>query len=189
MKVKMSAFFGISTLLFLFASCSSLPLPGTPTESLFILCGELERDLGTNVEGHGNTTENIRVSVVNLETGKEKDMVFYPSKSFISTTLEPGRYAMKNTVGVTVREKRGNWTDTRTEYIQPTPFLIEESTVFISPTILRMNARNGWYSFSSYTSMSSSNALKKNSMEDLFDERRFKAWELYQIVGWEIKEE
>ena len=189
MKVKMSAFLGITALLILFTSCSSLPLPGSPTESLFILCGDLERDLGTNVEGHGHTTENIRVSVVNLETGKEKDMVFYPSKNYISTTLEPGRYAMNNKVTISVRYKGSSHINDRTEYIQPTPFLIEESTVFISPTILRISPSNGWYNFSSYTSMSTSNVLKKNSMEELFDERRYKAWELYQVVGWEIKEE
>lgn len=189
MKIRMTAIAGITSLLLLFFSCSSLPLPGTPTESLFVLCGELEKDLGTNQDGYGNTLESLRLTIVNLDTGKEKDMVFYPSKSYVSTTLEPGKYSLNNKVSLTIRAKRGNWSETRNEYIQVRPFLIEKNTIFVSPIIVKVMDNRGWYSFTSYYSASTSNTLKKKSMDNMLGERRYKAWELYQLIGWEILEE
>lgn len=189
MNFKISALFGIIILLFLFSSCSSIPLPGTPTESLFILSGDLEHDLGTNSNGHGHTLQSVRLKVVNQETEKVTDLLFYPNKNFVAVTLEPGKYEFESRVVVTVRYKGGRDSNPRNEYIARSPFLVEESTVFISPVVLSVVPRNGWYGFSSYSSTSMKNIRKKDTVEAVFDERRYKAWELYQLIGWELEEE
>jgi hypothetical protein len=189
MKAKMSVIFSITSLLFLFISCSSLPLPGSPTESLFILCGDLDRDLGVNITGDGHTLENVKISVMNLETEKKDELIFYPSKKFVSTTLEPGKYKIESKIIVTVRYKGGDSSQSHNEFIATSPFLIEDSTVFVSPFILSVSAHKGWYGISSYFSSSESNILKKESIEAVFSERRYKAWELYQLIGWDVEEE
>ncbi|MDC7232445.1 MAG: hypothetical protein PQJ58_04390 [Spirochaetales bacterium] len=185
---KIKSVTALGMLMMLLVSCASIPLPGSPTESLFVLCGDLERDLGTDGNG-GHSLESIRVTLVQVDTGKKKDLVFYPSKSFISTTLEPGKYMFNNQITLSLRWKGSSHTKTRTEYIQTSPFLIEPNTVFISPVLIKVIGRRGWYSYTSYYSTSTSNVLKKGSVEDLFAQRRYKAWELYQLIGWEISEE
>ncbi|MDA3956063.1 hypothetical protein [Oceanispirochaeta sp.] len=190
MKVKLTIISSTILIILLFGACSSLPLPGSPTESLFVITGEVTRDLGMDRNGNGHTTNSVTIKIVNQETGKQKSLVFSPRHDYTSIPLEPGRYAFdpKAILSISYKKGRGE-SQIREEYFNAAPFLIEPSTVFISPVIIKLSPRNGWYSFSTYKSFSTSNTIRKKAVAQVVSEKRFKAWELYQMIGWELEEE
>lgn len=189
MKVKSTVLFLSLIFTALFSSCSSLPLPGSSTESLFIMAGEVDKRLGTNREGRSRTIDRIMLTLENLDTGKTKSITYMPNKKYISLPLEPGRYSFKNKITITVSESPGgSWTNDKN--ISVAPFLVKESTVFVSNIVFKVSSDNrGWFNISTYSSTSNSNVIRKKAVDEVFNERRFKAWELYQVVGWDTEEE
>jgi len=186
MKPKLTHICVLLSILIL-GACKSLPLPGTPTESLFVLSGSVDKTFRSR-EGENRTIERVVLTIENVDTGKKKLVTYYPKKSFVALPLEPGRYRIQNEVDVDVNNGRGNWTETKR--IHSNPFQIEETTVFISPLILNLKRNTGpWYNVIVYSSNTNTNQIRIKAVEELLKDRRYKAWELYQVVGWEVEEE
>ncbi len=179
----------LPALLTLLGSCSSLPLPGSHSESLLIIPVKIDSNLG----GEGGKRRSVTMAyleLVNLETGKKKKLSMAPrGDDYFSATVEPGRYQLDNELILTISQTPGNDTWQNREPLFSRPMLIEESIVYMSPVILKAESNDrGGYNFEFYSSSSNDDPVRKECYRSLSAERRFKAWELYQLVGWDTEE-
>jgi len=186
MKVKFYLFINL-ILILMFSACKSLPLPGSPTESLFVMTGSMDNRLGSK-NGRIRSANQVTITIENAETGKTKTISFTPRKNYVAVPLEPGRYLIQSKVKVEMSENPGGqWTVEK--YIGISPFQIEPTTVFISPAIFKLSSNNrGFFSVTSFSSLSNSNKIRRQAVEEVFENRRFKAWENYQIIGWDTED-
>ncbi len=177
----------ISFLIFL-SSCSTLPLPGSPTESLFILAGSVDRFL---IDKKSEDYQLVSVEMIlrNIDTDETYDLTFLPDDDYITIPVEPGRYRIDNKLTIHFKRGKGTWSDERK--VVAANYLIEKNVVFLSPDILQVERRNiGQGAYYSYRFGRTLNwNLKDQAMEDVFRQRRYLAWDLYQVIGWEPPEE
>ena len=176
------------TLLYMLSSCSSLPFPGTATESLFIMSGNMESRL-LNKQSKPYNLISIKMTLVNQETADEIKLTFTPGKKYITLPIEPGLYSMEKEFILNFNDENHSWKET--EITNGSYYQIEKNTIFVCPEILDFNRKNigqgGGYEFSFHRP--SSPNLKDLVMERIMEQRRFKAWDLYAVIGWEPPEE
>ena len=179
----------ISVSILIISSCSTLPLPGTPSESLLVIPVKIDRDLG-NRDGKRVSITMASLELSNIETGKKKKMTLIPGDdTFFTIQLEPGRYQLDKKLILTISETPGSSTWVENEALSPTPILIEKSIVYISRLVLKVEGNgDGGYDYEYYYSSSEDDPVRRESVEALKSERRFKAWELYQMVGWKTED-
>ena len=179
----------MSALIFLLNSCSSLPLPGTHSESLLIIPVKIDSDLGSE-SGKKRSVSMAYLELINMDTGKKRKLSIVPrSDDYFSATVEPGRYQLGNELTLNISQTPGNDSWRNKEALTSGPMLIEKSIVYISPLVLKAESNEeGGYNYDFYNSNSNDDPVRKESYHALISERRFKAWELYQLVGWESTE-
>ena len=179
-----------TALVLLSASCSSVPLPGSPTESLFILTGDVDRHL-IDRQSEPYQVSQIQMTLVNRETGFEKEFFYYPGNDFIAIPLEPGRYNMHYRLKIGFKHPGGGeWEDEKT--INSATYLIEKNVVYVSNSVLTLEKKNigeGAYYRLGFGFHEDSVEIKDRAMKEMMKERRYKAWDLYPVIGWESPEE
>ena len=176
-------FFFLLILFTLLASCTSLPLPGSPTESLFVLSGDVDRFL---IDSKSEKYQLVSIEMVlrNIETKEAYDLTYHPSDDFVALAVEPGKFSFDKQIVINFKRGSGTWTDHRSIYA-PT-YLIEPGVLYQCPAILEVKKRNigegAYYSFRFNRTINWE--LKDQAMEKIFDQRRYLAWDLYPIIGW-----
>ncbi len=187
MKIFVKYFF-LLILFTLLGSCASLPLPGSPTESLFILSGDVDRFL---IDRKSENYQLVSVKMVlrNIETKESYDLIYHPGDDFVAIPVEPGKFSFDNQIVINFKRGSGTWTDHRS--IAAPTYLIEPGILYICPAILEIEKRSigegAYYSFRFNRTINWT--LKDRAMENILDQRRFLAWDLYPIIGWTPPEE
>lgn len=179
----------ISALTFLMGSCSSLPLPGSYDESLLVIPIKIDKNLGSH-QGKRRILTMAYLEIRNIETGKKKKLTLIPGKDdFFSAVVSPGRYRIEEELVIAVSQTPGSDSWLNREKLSASPMLIEERIVYLSPMVLKVEGDGkGDYNYSFYSTTSLDDPVKEAGYEALISERRFRAWELYQLAGWEKTE-
>lgn len=158
-------------------SCQTVPLPNSPTESLFILPSRVVPTLN-----NGDTRViGASVTIRNDKSLKEMKVQLPSGDSFAMVPLEPGAYSITG-IRITLQNVggRNSWSDTHDFY----------GSLFIEKRVVRYYERKiyvgsrpqGWYNFGfDYTEDS---AEKASCLAELKKDPRWLAWQNYTLVNF-----
>jgi len=136
------AWFGITALVFLFSfiGCSSLPLPSSPKQSLFILPLNLEKNFAGR-DGWPFQLVTMQLTLTHEESGKKTPVVLTPELEYKAFVLEPGRYFLENMVTNmrSTEHPDQTWQDNHTWFSMY--FYVEKNTVIINNRNIEMKKR------------------------------------------------
>jgi hypothetical protein len=159
------------------SSCKTVPLPNSPTESLFIIPSQLVPTLNNGQVRVVATSITIRD-----EATKQETTVQLPGgDSFAMVPLEPGAYDIRQ-IRITLQNVGGRrpWTDTHDFFGS---FFIEKHVVRYYERKIYVRSRpQGWYNFGyDYTDNPED---KKSCLEQVKKDPRWLAWQNYNLVNF-----
>jgi len=171
------------------AACSTLPFPNTPTESLLVITGSIDREYA----GGENKVSKVILKVERIQEEEEIEeeispetflITLKPGEQYGTAVLEPGEYII---TGIEVRAFRSEnkeeiWAD---DHAADHPFFIEERVVRLyerSFVLAAEDEEQGGYTvaFAPLTEDEKGLTIYKA----LNREPRWPAWERYQLVGF-----
>jgi hypothetical protein len=163
-------------------SCKSLPLPGSPTESLFIFVADLDRSIPDKYS-KSYYLQSVEITLKNIDSGEEQSFNYSPSTPYYAVPLEPGRYETGRQITLSFKNTDGwEWKDVYP--IRNAVFLIEKNVIYVSPMVLRVKGRSGSGGYRISQKGLNDEILKDEAMEKIMGKRRFSAWNLSPIIGW-----
>ena len=161
-----------------FMSCSSLPLPSSPYQSLFVI--------STNIDSNFREGEykivSVQLSLQSEDTGKKTIIMFFPGASYKAIPVERGRYSLNNLI-VTMQRTSGN--PDRRQDAHPW-FAID---FFVEKNVVQLNARgitvvdneDGWYRIDRPgVFLDQGRVIKKVLQKD----DHWLAWQDYKLVNF-----
>jgi hypothetical protein len=166
----------------LLAACRSLPLPNAPDESLVVFLtdiGEGTWDSGRNRLAGGS------LMVRHLSSMKQYSVAVQNGEGFAAMALPPGEYLLSYLYLDCQRTeggKTGTWQDRKP---LAGTFYVEANTVQICPRGVQATVRANGYYLTTLVTIGRSYTERKQAIRALLaKDRRWAAWEEYQLVNF-----
>ena len=163
----------------LIISCSSLPLPNSHDQSLYIIPYQIDN----SVEGGYRQVRSITITLRNMGTDRIETVVFPVGSGHRTIALAPGRYSMFQAEirGVKPDENNREWDHHHGIFSY---FYIGANTIVLSrDKVFMRDQPSGGYHFE-VGRYATSDIQKRRVLDEIRNDKRWVAWDGYNLVNF-----